>query len=69
MGDIDGLSRGFPHSMDPTKEYVPEVGRVAVLDELFWVLDPSIVRNLADPHVAFPAVVSLACQLSAVVKE
>ena len=69
MGDIDGLSRGFPHSMDPLKEYVLEGGRMVVLNELFGFLDPSIVRNLDDHHMAFSAVVLLASRLSAAAKE
>ena len=60
MGDIDRLSRGLPHSLDTTKEYVLSVAQLQQLDELFSLLDPGIVRSdITDHHVAFSSVVSI----------
>ena len=60
MGDIDRLSRGLPHSLDVSKEYVLSAVQLQQLDSLFTLLDPSIVRdNLTDHHVAFSAVVMM----------
>ena len=42
---------------------------MVVLNELFGFLDPSIVRNLDDHHMAFSAVVLLASRMSAAAKE
>jgi hypothetical protein len=64
MGDIDGLSRGYAHSLDVNKEYVSEPLQLQLLDELFVLLDLSIVRNLDDHHVAFSRVVSMTRMLS-----
>ena len=63
MGDIDSLSRGLPHSLDPNKKYVPTESQSIQLDALFCLLDPSIVRNLEDHHLAFSTVVSMARDL------
>ena len=60
MGDIDRLSRGLPHSLDTTKEYVLSVAQLQQLDELFSLLGPGIVRSdITDHHVAFSSVVSI----------
>ena len=64
MGDIDGLSRGFPHSLDPTKEYVISGTKKHSLDELFLLLDPSVIRDLVDHHTAFDAVITMTKNLS-----
>jgi hypothetical protein len=64
MGDIDGLSRGFPHSLDPTKEYVMSGTKKHSLDELFLLLDPSVIRDLVDHHTAFDAVITMTRNLS-----
>ena len=64
MGDIDGLSRGFPHSLDPSKEYVMSEARKRSLDELFILLDPSIIRDLVDHHMAFDAVITMTRKLT-----
>ena len=64
MGDIDGLSRGFPHSLDPNKEYVMSDARKHSLNALFLLLDPSIVRDLVDHHTAFDAVITMTRNLS-----
>jgi hypothetical protein len=64
MGDIDGLSRGYAHSLDVRKDYILEPAQHQLLDELFMSLDLSIVRNLEDHHVAFSRVVSMTRMLS-----
>ena len=64
MGDIDGLSRGYAHSLDVRKEYILEPAQHQLLDELFMSLDLSIVRNLEDHHGAFSRVVSMTRMLS-----
>ena len=68
MGDIDGLSRGYAHSLDVTKEYILESHQHQLLDELFILLDLSIVRNLDDHHVAFSKVVSMTRELCSSVR-
>ena len=64
MGDIDGLSRGFPHSLDINKKYVLNSAQCTSLDKLFSVLDPSVQNNLISHHEAFVAVVNLTRELS-----
>ena len=64
MGDIDGLSRGYAHSLDISKEYILEPAQQQLLDELFMLLDLSIVRNLEDHHIAFSRVVSMTRMLA-----
>ena len=64
MGDIDGLSRGYTHSMDVRKEYILEPAQHQLLDKLFMLLDLSVVRDLDDHHVAFSRAVSMTRQLS-----
>ena len=64
MGDIDGLSRGYPHSLDPSKEYVMSDARKQRLDSLFLLLDPSVVRDLVDHHTAFDAVITMTRNLT-----
>ena len=60
MGDIDNLSRGLPHSLDVSKEYVLSEGQLHQLDNLFSLLDPGIARdNIDDHHVAFSSVVNM----------
>ena len=68
MGDIDGLSREYAHSMDVRKEYILEPAQHQLLDELFMLLDLSVVRNRDDHHVAFSRVVSMTRQLSGYVR-
>ena len=53
MGDIDGLSRRYAHSLDVRKEYIFEPVQRQLLDELFMLMDLSVVRNLEDHHVTF----------------
>ena len=61
MGDIDSLSRGLPHSLDPALEYKLSVIQLQSLDELFLVLDPAVVRsNLGEHHAVFSSVVNMA---------
>ena len=64
MGDIDRLSRGMRHDLDPRCEYILDDQRLQQLDELFSILDPSVVRNLEDHHYALSAVISVARALS-----
>ena len=59
MGDIDGLSRGYSHSLDPRKEYIMSDVQSAQLDELFLLLDPSVIRDLKDHHYVFDAVITI----------
>ena len=60
MGDIDSLSRGLPHGLDPTLEYKVSTMQLQRLNELFLALDPAIVRNLGEHHIVFSSAVTLA---------
>ena len=63
MGDIDGLSRGYPHSLDITKEYVMSPLQSTKLDALFRLLDPSVVNDVEDHHRVFDSVLMMARSL------
>jgi hypothetical protein len=59
MGDIDSLSRGYSHSLDPSKEHIMTAQQLSRLEELFLLLDPSVPRDLQDHHRAFDSVIRL----------
>ena len=59
MGYIDGRSWGYPHSLDPRKEYIVSDVRLAQLDEVFMLSDPSVIRDLKDHHRIFYAVITI----------
>lgn len=63
MGDIDSLSRGLPHSLDPTREYKVSALQLQRLNDLFLELDPAIVRNLGEHHTVFSLAVNTAREL------
>ena len=65
MGDIDSLSRGKPHSLDTSKQVIMSVHQTLKLDELFLLLDPSVVNDVLDHHHVFDSVITIACALSA----
>jgi hypothetical protein len=61
MGDIDSLSRGLPHGLDPALEYKVSPVQLQLLNELFLVLDPAVVRsNLGEHHAVFSSAVNMA---------
>ena len=64
MGDIDSLSRGKPHSFDTSKQYIMSVQQANKLDELFLLLNPSIVKDVMDHHHVFNSVITIARALS-----
>ena len=59
MGDIDSLSRGYPHSLDSSKEYIMTEQQLLRLEELFLLLDPAVTHDLQDHHQAFDSVIRL----------
>ena len=65
MGDIDSLSRGKPHSLDTSKQYIMSVHQTLKLDELFLLLDLSVVNDVLDHHHVFDSVITIARALSA----
>ena len=65
MGDIDSLSRGKPHSLDTSKQYIMSAHQSTKLDELFLLLDPSVVNDVMDHHHVFNSVITIARALSA----
>ena len=61
MGDIDSLSRGLPHGLDPALEYKVSPVQLQLLNELFLVLDPAVDRsNLGEHHAVFSSAVNMA---------
>ena len=64
MGDIDSLSRGKPHSLDTSKQYIMSPQQATKLDELFLLLNPSIVNDVMDHHHVFDSVTTVFLCLS-----